>query len=144
MINQFIDLGGAAVSNVLQFKKVPSAKIVTLSNNYRSTQTILNASWELIQNNNPNRLEVVENINKKLKSHSASNEEKIRIIHETRLEDEADKIAQEIKTLFKTYEYRDIAILVRANNHCRNNHCFSPPQNSLSILGPGIFSSRRK
>ena len=82
---------GAAVSNVLQFKKsFPLAKIVTLSNNYRSTQTILNASYRLIQNNNPNRLEVVENINKKLKSHSLSTEEEIKIIHENRLEDEAD------------------------------------------------------
>lgn len=132
---------GAAVSNVLQFKKsFPSAKIVTLSNNYRSTQTILNASWELIQNNNPNRLEVVENINKKLKSHSASNEEKIRIIHETRLEDEADKIAQEIKTLFKTYEYRDIAILVRANNHSQGiTTALARHRIPYQFLGPGYL-----
>src|SRR3989338_9191747 len=105
---------GAAVSNVLQFKKsFPLAKIVTLSNNYRSTQTILNASYRLIQNNNPNRLEVVENINKKLKSHSISPKKDIEIIHETRSEDEADKIARIIKELTeKKYQYRDIAILV--------------------------------
>ncbi len=132
---------GAAVSNVLQFKKsFPSAKIVTLNDNYRSTQTILNASHQLIQNNNPNRLEVVEKINKKLKSNSKSKEEKIRIIHETRLEDEADKIAEEIKTLSKTYEYKDIAILVRANNHSQGiTTALSRHRIPYQFLGPGYL-----
>jgi len=132
---------GAAVSNVLQFKKsFPSAKIVTLNDNYRSTQTILDASWELIQNNNPNRLEVVENINKKLKSHSSSLEEEIRIIHETRPEDEADRIAQEIKTLSKTYEYKDIAILVRANNHSQGiTTALARHRIPYQFLGPGYL-----
>src|SRR3989338_2452062 len=132
---------GAAVSNVLQFKKsFPSAKIVTLNDNYRSTQTILNASYRLIQNNNPNRLEVVEDINKKLKSHSSSLEEEIKIIHETRLEDEADKIAQEIKTLSKTYEYKDIAILVRANNHSQGiTTALARHRIPYQFLGPGYL-----
>src|SRR3989344_4558977 len=110
---------GAAVSNVLQFKKsFPKAKVVTLNNNYRSTQPILDAAYALIQHNNPNRLEVVEGIDKKLKSHSISPKKDIEIIHETRSEDEADKIARIIKELTeKKYQYRDIAILVRANNY---------------------------
>ena len=132
---------GAAVSNVLQFKKsFPSAKIVTLNDNYRSTQTILDASYRLIQNNNPNRLEVVENINKKLKSHSVSKEEEIRILNETRLEDEADKIAWEIKTLSKTYEYKDIAILVRANNHSQGiTTALARHRIPYQFLGPGYL-----
>jgi len=132
---------GAAVSNVLQFKKsFPLAKIVTLNDNYRSTQTILNASWELIQNNNPNRLEVVENINKKLKSHSSSSEEEIKILNETRSEDEADKIAQEIKTLSRTYEYKDIAILVRANNHSQGiTAALARHRIPYQFLGPGYL-----
>jgi len=110
---------GAAVSNVLQFKKsFPKTKIVTLNNNYRSTQPILDAAYKLIQHNNPNRLEVVEGIDKKLKSHSVASKKDIVIIHEVRSEDEADKIALAIKELTeKKYEYKDIAILVRANNH---------------------------
>ena len=64
---------GAAVSNVLQFKQTfPKAKVISLIDNYRSTQTILDAAHTLIQNNNPNRLEVVEKINKKLISHSTT------------------------------------------------------------------------
>jgi DNA helicase II / ATP-dependent DNA helicase PcrA len=110
---------GAAVSNVLQFKKsFPKAKIVTLNNNYRSTQSILDAAYQLIQHNNPNRLEVVEGIDKKLKSHSIAAKKDIEVIHETRSEDEADAIAREIKKLTeKKYQHKDIAILVRANNH---------------------------
>ena len=58
---------GAAVSNVLQFKKTyPKAKVITLTKNYRSTQEILNRAYDLIQYNNPDRLEVKEKINKKL------------------------------------------------------------------------------
>ncbi|MBI4097774.1 MAG: UvrD-helicase domain-containing protein, partial [Candidatus Levybacteria bacterium] len=109
---------GAAVSNVLQFKKnFPNADVVTLSKNYRSTQEILDSSYKLIQNNNPNRLEVVERINKKLKSISLSPNKKIELIHTQRSEDEADEIAKKIEELSKKYDYRDIAILVRANNH---------------------------
>ena len=48
MINLFIDFGGAAVSNVLQFKKnFPNAEIKTLTKNYRSTQTILDTAYTL-------------------------------------------------------------------------------------------------
>jgi len=110
---------GAAVSNVLQFKKnFPKAKVVTLNSNYRSTQTILDAAYRLIQHNNPNRLEIVEGINKRLKSRINASEKEIQVIHENRSEDEADKIARIIKELTESkYEYRDIAILVRANNH---------------------------
>lgn len=109
---------GAAVNNVLQFKKnFPNAKIITLKDNYRSTQTILDASYRLIQHNNPNRLEVVEKIDKKLISHSKAPDSKIELIHTKRPEDEADEIAKKIEELSGKYEYKDIAVLVRANNH---------------------------
>lgn len=109
---------GAAVSNVLQFKKnFPKAQIITLNNNYRSSQTILDSSYALIQHNNPNRLEVVEKINKKLKSQTKLPEREITLIHKPRVEDESEQIAKEIKKLDKDYDYKDIAILVRANNH---------------------------
>lgn len=110
---------GAAVSNVLQFKKnFPEATNITLNQNYRSTQTILDASYKLIQNNNPNRLEVVEKIDKKLKSNQDNEGEEIELIHEIKSEDEADEIAKTIQKITKKkFDYKDIAILVRANNH---------------------------
>jgi len=133
---------GAAVSNVLQFKEsFASAKVVTLNNNYRSTQTILDASYRLIQHNNPNRLEVVEGIDKKLKSHSIKANKEIELIHETRSEDEADKIALEIKELTeKKYEYKDIAILVRANNHSSSiTAALQRHRIPFQFLGPGYL-----
>src|SRR3990167_6202878 len=58
---------GASLSNILQFEDFfPDAKKVILTKNFRSTQNILDASYSLIQNNNPDRLEVKANINKKL------------------------------------------------------------------------------
>ena len=51
---------GAAVSNALYFRKnFPKAKIVTLVKNYRSSQEILDKAYNLIQFNNPDRLEVI-------------------------------------------------------------------------------------
>ncbi|HVZ11757.1 MAG TPA: ATP-dependent DNA helicase [Patescibacteria group bacterium] len=134
---------GAAVSNVLQFKKnFVNAEIVTLADNYRSTQEILDASYSLIQNNNPNRLEVVENIDKKLKSHTKpTSKAGIEIIHETRAEDEAEEVAKTIVELTrKSYQYSDIAILVRANNHA---HPFTAAlarhRIPYQFLGPGYL-----
>lgn len=58
---------GAAISNILQFKKIyPSAKNIVLTKNYRNEQKILDSAYSLISNNNPHRLEITENINKKL------------------------------------------------------------------------------
>ncbi len=132
---------GAAVSNVLQFKKTfPKARIITLVDNYRSTQTILDASYRLIQHNNPNRLEVVEKIDKKLKSHSRASEEEIDFIHEQKSEDEADTIAKTIKNLKNSYEYKDIAILVRANNHSQMiTTALQRHKIPYQFLGPGYL-----
>jgi DNA helicase-2/ATP-dependent DNA helicase PcrA len=110
---------GAAISNVLQFKKdYPKAKIVTLVENYRSTQEILDRAYDLIQHNNPDRLEVAENINKKLVSQKepSSKEDslsKIDFIYTDRVEDEAEEVVKRIKGR----DWKDFAILVRANNH---------------------------
>ncbi len=132
---------GAAVENVLQFKNTyPAAKIITLTDNYRSTQNILDAAYSLIQNNNPNRLEVVEQINKKLKSHIKSDAKSIELIRETRAEDEADAIARKIVTLSKKITYKDMAILVRANNHAQLiTVALQRHKIPFQFLGPGYL-----
>lgn len=132
---------GAAVSNVIQFKKnFPKTKIITLVENHRSTQTILDGAYTLIQNNNPNRLEVVEKIDKKLKSTSKAKEEKIRFLHLNKSEDEADEIANEIVKLNKKYDYKDIAVLVRANNHAQAiTSALTRKRIPYQFLGPGYL-----
>jgi DNA helicase II / ATP-dependent DNA helicase PcrA len=64
---------GATLSNILNFKKrYPSAKEVTLIRNYRSTQEILDGAHKVIQGNNPNRLEVINKLDKRLIAHKGS------------------------------------------------------------------------
>ena len=107
---------GAAISNVIQFRKnYPDAKLITLVQNYRSTQEILDKAYGLIQNNNPDRLEVAEKIDKKLISVRKIKGEKIELLHLDRVESEADSVAKKIKEL--NISPKDIAILVRANAH---------------------------
>src|SRR3989344_8973110 len=111
---------GAAISNVLEFKKTyPKAKIVTLLENFRSGQPILDSAYRLIRHNDPNRLEVKENINKKLLAVSKNSNDPPKEIYAETLSDEADAVAKKIENLTKKGElsYKDIAILVRANTH---------------------------
>ncbi len=125
---------GAAVSNIIQFRKFyPKAKIVVLTKNYRTTQGILDKAYDLIQHNNPDRLEVVENINKRLTSQvdgsisrKATRDDVVKFLHLDRVENEAEDVAREIGKLVvdseksevgKKYDFKDFAILVRANNH---------------------------
>lgn len=132
---------GAAVSNIVQFRKsFPKLKIVVLTKNYRSTQEILDRSYDLIQKNNPDRLEVVENIDKKLRSQVAKDGEEIRFFHLDRVENEAEQVAKTIGDLIKEekYDYRDFAILVRANNHAEPfGRALSRKGIPFQFLGPG-------
>jgi DNA helicase-2/ATP-dependent DNA helicase PcrA len=58
---------GATLANILDFSaRYPKTEEVTLIENYRSTQAILDSAYRLIQNNNPNRLEVINKIDKHL------------------------------------------------------------------------------
>ncbi|HKB88170.1 MAG TPA: ATP-dependent DNA helicase [Patescibacteria group bacterium] len=138
---------GAAVSNILQFRKTfPKTKVIVLTKNYRSTQEILDRSHDLIEHNNPDRLEVVEKIDKRLMSQTGNpplqnaTADAVEFIHTDRVENESDQIAKKILELQKEnkYQYKDFAILVRANNHSE------PIMRALSrngipfqFLGPG-------
>lgn len=110
---------GASFSNVIQFREsFPQAKIVTLSQNYRSTQEILDHAYKLIQNNNPDRLEVREGIDKRLISTRKIKGKNPEFIYTDRVENEAETVAKKILQLIKEedYNFSDFAILVRANN----------------------------
>ena len=111
---------GAAVSNIIQFKRAyPKAKIVVLTKNYRTNQKILDKAYDLIQHNNPDRLEKVEKIDKRLVSQRKKTGGEISFIHADRVENEAEKVAKKIGEIIDKgkYNYKDVAILVRANNH---------------------------
>ena len=109
---------GAALSNIMNFiDTYPQAKQIVLTENYRSTQEILDTSYHLIKYNNPDRLEVKNNIKKYLKAQIKGGAKVKHFCYDT-LSTEADKVAKLIKKRKKEvgYSYRDFAILVRSNN----------------------------
>jgi len=123
---------GAAYSNVLNFMdSFPEAKKVSLIQNYRSSQAILDSAYRLIQNNNPERFEVKAGINKKLIGRASAGLLPQHQYFDTN-SSEADWIAQTIKEKVsatknggsakdsggksKKFVYRDFAILVRSNS----------------------------
>ncbi len=115
---------GAAVSNILEFMKdYPEAEMVTLTENYRSSQQILDPAYKLIQNNNPDTLESKLGISKELVSKidtAGATAEKPQALQTETLEDEVHVVISKIyEVLAKepSYTYKDVAILARANNH---------------------------
>src|SRR3989344_4294677 len=63
---------GASISNIIHFQKdYPNAEFISLTDNYRSGQKILDSAYNFIQLNNPDRLEIKLKLSKKLKSNLA-------------------------------------------------------------------------
>lgn len=111
---------GAAISNIIQFKETyKDAVVVTLNENYRSTQKILDGAYRLIKHNDPDTLEYQLGISKKLKAVGKKRSEDIKFFNYDSGQDEAEEVVNQIYELVnkKGYLYSDIAILVRANNH---------------------------
>jgi len=134
---------GASVSNILNFMKdFPEAKQVSLINNYRSNQKILDAAYKLIKNNDPDTLEVKLGISKKLRS-SISNQQEdnpINFFLGNKVEEEADFVIKQILKLKKNYLYSDLAILCRANNHAEPFiRALTRAGIPYQFLGPGML-----
>ncbi|HSX39594.1 MAG TPA: UvrD-helicase domain-containing protein [Candidatus Saccharimonadales bacterium] len=111
---------GAAVSNILEFRKdYPESNMITLLNNYRSGQEILDPAYKLIKNNDPDTLEVKLNISKKLVSMIDEKAAIVAASFET-LEDEVEFVISKILGILAKepqYTYKNFAILARANSH---------------------------
>lgn len=124
---------GAAISNVLGFLKTyKKAKKVILVKNYRSSQAILDAAYMLVSHNNPDRLEIKANVNKKLVALSEGKKHPEHLHYDT-VSHEADAVAKMIKDRVeneKDITYDDVAILVRSNNDAEP---FLQALNMLSI-----------
>jgi DNA helicase-2/ATP-dependent DNA helicase PcrA len=131
---------GASYSNIAYFTRTyPDARTVVLSRNYRSTQFILDAAYRLIRQNDPDRLEVRQGIDKRLVA-VAGPGRLPRHLHFDRLGSEADGVADRIvrSVAAGRWRYRDIAILVRANRDA------DPFLRALNLRGvPARFSGSR-
>ncbi|MFH1238905.1 MAG: ATP-dependent helicase, partial [bacterium] len=109
---------GAAISNILNFKEYyPKCKQIVLVKNYRSPQILLDTAYRLITNNNPDRLEVRNKIDKRLVAEFPPGQP-VTHLHYDSVSTEADKVARLIKEKVekREWQYQDVAILVRAND----------------------------
>jgi len=101
---------GASIRNILEFERdYPSARIVKLEHNYRSTGNILAAADRLIANNTRRKA-------KRLVT-EAEPGEKIRIVLDSTSHDEAERIADEIAEAVRGGRrvLRDYCVLFRTN-----------------------------
>lgn len=105
---------GADVSNILNFEKdFPTAKVIKLEQNYRSTQNILDVSGAVISKNphkNPKKLWTEKGYG-----------EKVFYCKLNTGEEEAKYVASNIRDLYLkgNYEYNNFAILYRINLQAR-------------------------
>lgn len=105
---------GASLSNIQSFEKAfPKAKKIVLSENYRSSQPILDFAYQMIQRNNPNRLEASESIDKKLTAKSSRKEHLPEIHSFGTVGEEVDYILDTARALIR--KGQNTAILVRTN-----------------------------
>lgn len=121
---------GASLSNILGFHKdFPQCKQIVLTENYRSSQNILDLSYTFIQHNNPNRLEYqlqqeaskdgLSTISKQLRS-SVKESGVIEHLHAYDEQEEARIVIDKMLSLREAdaqVGWGDFAILVRANGH---------------------------
>ncbi len=110
---------GSSMHNIMQFSEdYPNTKEVVLNKNYRSGQEILDASYDFIRKNDPNRLEVKLGIDKKLDS-PINKTGVVTHLHYGTEAEETETVVQMIGDICsndKELNWSDFAILVRANN----------------------------
>jgi len=106
---------GADISNILNFEKdFPGTRIVKLEQNYRCTQSILNAANEVIKNNETK-------YEKKLWT-SNENGNLPKVFRGDNEYEEANYIVRQINSLKieEYYKYSDFAVLYRMNSQSRS------------------------
>lgn len=111
---------GASVQNILNFRKIfPKSKLIVLKENFRSGQAILDAGYQLIQHNNPQRLEISEKLDKHLvaQTNPGASVKAVRYPHRLA---EVDSVIDQIVELTKSgVEQKNIAILLRKNSQIK-------------------------
>jgi DNA helicase-2/ATP-dependent DNA helicase PcrA len=105
---------GAYIGNILNFREsYPESKLFKLEQNYRSTQTIVNAANSLIRKNKEQIFKTI--YSKKIQG------EKIKVIRSYSDYEEGYNVASSITEMrmLRRYEYKDFVILYRTNAQSR-------------------------
>ena len=130
---------GADMQNILDFEKdYPEAKVVLLEENYRSTNTILQAANEVIRNNR----------NRRPKNLWTQNEDGEEIVY-YRANDEQDEalfVARTIDQLTREgYSHKDFAVLYRTNAQSRTvEEALLKANIPYTMVGGTKFYSRKE
>lgn len=109
---------GAALSNVLKFlEHYTDVKTVVLTENFRSSQAILDCAYRLIRFNDPDRLEVRRGIDKRLVAKAPRAPQDVHFHVFDTASSEADWVARTIRQDVEAGRRRpsEFAILVRSN-----------------------------
>lgn len=112
---------GAVMENIINFCDTYKEKwltIIPLTENYRSTQTILDASREVIRNNSES-LEKALNLDKHLTKNTDKDEVKISLLLPSDPQVEIASLVQKIRYLHdeKNIQWNEIAIIYRKNSN---------------------------
>lgn len=131
---------GATIENILTFDKIfPTARVIKLERNYRSTQNILDAANAVIANNTGRR-------GKRLWTAQGQGEK----IHLRRLEDQTDEarfVVDEVnrRVAKGDHKYRDFAVLYRTNAQSNAlERAFAKSAVPYRMLGGVRFSDRKE
>jgi DNA helicase-2/ATP-dependent DNA helicase PcrA len=132
---------GADVRNILDFERdYPTAKVVKLEQNYRSTQRILDAAWSVVRNNAARK-------DKKLWTERAGGPDVV-VMQAYDERHEAELIAREIERLQRQGEVksaRDVAVLYRTNAQSRPiEDVFRSFGLAYQVVGGVSFYQRRE
>ena len=130
---------GATIENILNFDKTfPTAKIIRLEQNYRSTQNILDAANAVIKNNSSRKGKTLWT--------NAGEGEKIHLKKVFDHNEEARYIADKIqKMVSEGKEFRDFALLYRNNAQSSTiERTFAKSGIPYRIIGGVRFSDRKE
>ena len=130
---------GAKVDYILNFEKdFPGAKIIRLEQNYRSTQSILDAAMSVISNNK-------QRYDKTLSSNIKTQDKPNLILVENDRDENANIIKNIISLQNNSVDLRQIAILVRATHQMRGiEDCFIKNSIPYKIIGGIKFYERKE
>jgi DNA helicase-2/ATP-dependent DNA helicase PcrA len=130
---------GSNYQNILNFERdYKDAEVVLLEENYRSTQTILNAANNIIKNNKLRKeknLWTSNEVGDKIIYHRASNEK-----------DEANYIVSEVNKLIdNNVDKNEIVVLYRTNAQSRNiEEAFLKSNIPYKVVGSFYFYNRKE
>ena len=129
---------GANIGNILAFReKYPASALITLTENFRSGQPILDTAYRLIQHNNPHRLEVIEKIDKRLHAQEGSATLPVEHLYFSHSLYEQEGVARKIEVLNQTgIPFSEIAILGRSHDQLNGFE--------QELIARGIPTNRKK